>query len=354
MRRALQVMFCAVLTLVLIAGCGSGSNKESQATNPASQSQSNESAAVSSPVTKENFKIATVVKISGIAWYTRLEEGLKRYAAETGDDSFMVGPPQADAAQQQKIIEDLIAQKVDAIVVVPLSPESLEPVLKRARDQGIVVISHEAGGMQNVDYDLEAFENKAYGEHFMDQLAKGMGEQGEYAVMVGSLTAKSHNEFVDAAIAIQKEKYPNMKLAADKIETNEDQKTAYERTKELMKAHPNIKGIEGSAMTDVPGIALALEEMGLTGKVTVVGTSLVSVAGQYLEAGSASSISFWDPASVGYVTNKLARSILEGKTITDGMDLGEKGYNKVSLKGNVIQGQAWIDVTKENMADYPF
>lgn len=43
---------------------------------------------------------------------------------------------------------------MDAICVVPFSTESLEPVLKKARDQGIVVITHEAPGMTNADYDI--------------------------------------------------------------------------------------------------------------------------------------------------------------------------------------------------------
>ena len=40
----------------------------------------------------------------------------------------------------------------------------------------------------------------------MDELAKGMGEEGEYAVFVGKLTNVSHNQWVDAAVAYQKER----------------------------------------------------------------------------------------------------------------------------------------------------
>jgi simple sugar transport system substrate-binding protein len=39
--------------------------------------------------------------------------------------------------------------------------------LKKAREQGIVVISHEASNQENIDYDIEAFDNAAYGVHFM-------------------------------------------------------------------------------------------------------------------------------------------------------------------------------------------
>ncbi len=34
--------------------------------------------------------------------------------------------------------------------------------------------------------------------------------------------------------------------------------------------------------------------------------------------------------------------------------VGVEGYNKVRLNGKVIYGQAWVDVTKDNMGEYKF
>ncbi|PIE33572.1 LacI family transcriptional regulator [candidate division KSB3 bacterium] len=302
----------------------------------------------------EKYTIGTVVKVDGIAWFDRMREGVEKFGEDTGHETFLLGPPKADAALQVQIIEDLIAQGVDAITVVPFSPEALEPVLKKAMDQGIVVISHEATNQQNVHYNIEAFDNAGYGAHLMDHLAKYMGEEGEYAVFVGSLTSKSHNEWVDAAIARQKEAYPNMKLVTERIEEYDDQTVAYEKTKELLKTYPNLKGIQGSAMSTAPGAGLAVEEKGLQEKVMVVGTSLVSVAGQYLESGGTKLISFWDPADAGYAMNTLAVMVLEGKEITEGMDLGLTGYDKIKKDGKLLFGSAWVDVTQENMDDYDF
>jgi hypothetical protein len=79
-------------------------------------------------------KIATVVKIAGIQWFNRMEEGVKKYAADTGADAFQVGPAQADPQQQAALIEDMIAQGVNALAVIPMSPEALEPVLGKGRE----------------------------------------------------------------------------------------------------------------------------------------------------------------------------------------------------------------------------
>ncbi len=299
-------------------------------------------------------KIATVVKIAGIQWFNRMEEGVKQYAIDTGTNAFQVGPAQADPQQQVALIEDMIAQGVTALAVVPMSPEALEPVLKRAMDAGIVVVTHEAASQQNTNYDLEAFKNEDFGANLMEQMATCMGGKGEYAVFVGSLTSQTHNQWVDGAIAYQKEKYPDMVLVGDKNETFDDQQKAYEKAQEVLRAFPNVKGLQGSASTDVAGIGLAIEERGTADATCVFGTSLPSIAGQYLETGAVDGIGFWDPSVAGYAMNKIAQMVIDGKQIADGDDLGLSGYEKIKLDGKVIYGQAWVNVNKANMAEYPF
>lgn len=308
-------------------------------------------------VSKDNYTIATIVKLDGIAWFERMETGIKRFADETGHRCNMLGPPQADAALQVQIVEDVIAQGVDAICIVPFSVEAVEPVLQKARNLGIKVIAHEASNMTNADLIIEPFDNHAYGAHLMDHLARFMNKTGDFAVFVGSLTSKSHNEWIDGALAQQKEAYPEMNKVTDRIEEYDNQNLAYEKTKELIKAYPDLKGIQGSASTTAAGAGLAVEEKGLQDQITVVGSGLVSQCRQYLESGSVKLISFWDPADAGYVMNKLAVMLLDGEQVKPGVDLNVDGYTNLrqdDKKPNLFYGSAWVDVTKENMVQYDF
>ena len=312
------------------------------------------SALTATTATADETSIATVVKIAGIQWFNRMEEGVNQFAEDNGVNAFQVGPAQADPQQQAALIEDMIAQGVDARAVVPMSPEALEPVLGRAMEQGITVITHEAAAQQNTNYDIEAFRNEDFGANLMEQLATCMGGEGEYAVFVGSLTSQTHNQWVDGAIAHQEANYPNMTLVGDKNETFDDAQNAYQKAQEVLRAFPNVKGMQGSASTDVAGIGLAIEERGMEDDTCVFGTSLPSIAGQYLETGAVDGIGFWDPSVAGYAMNKLAMMVMNGEEVTDGMDLGLEGYESVALEGKVIYGQAWVNVNKDNMADYPF
>src|SRR5450830_1317862 len=76
---------------------------------------------------QEKPTIATVVKISGIPWFNRMEVGVKEYASTTPTvNASQSGPATSDAAQQLKIIDDLIARKVSALAVVPMDPTVIE------------------------------------------------------------------------------------------------------------------------------------------------------------------------------------------------------------------------------------
>ncbi|MFT3688438.1 autoinducer 2 ABC transporter substrate-binding protein [Paenirhodobacter sp.] len=308
----------------------------------------------------KKYTIATVVKVDGIAWFDRMRAGVEQFKSDTGHDVWMVGPSQADAAAQVQLIENLIAQGVDAIAVVPFSVEALEPVLQKARERGIVVITHEASNIQNTDFDIEAFDNIAYGANMMKELAKVMGEKGKYVATVGSLTSKSQMEWIDGAVAYQKEHYPQMSIVGDRLETADDAAIDYTKLKEAMTAYPDITGILGGPMPTSAGAGRLISEGGLKDKVFFAGTGLPSVAGEYLANGDIQYIQFWDPAVAGYAMNMIAVAVLEGKKdqIKPGLNLGLEGYTNLTApdaaKPHLLYGAGWVGVTKDNMADYDF
>ncbi|MDB6178349.1 autoinducer 2 ABC transporter substrate-binding protein [Paracoccus sp. Z330] len=308
----------------------------------------------------QKYTIATVVKVDGIAWFDRMRDGVEQFKDETGHDVWMVGPSQADAAAQVQLVENLIAQGVDAIAVVPFSVEALEPVLKKARERGIVVISHEASNLENTDYDLEAFDNHAYGANLMKELGAFTGGKGKYVTTVGSLTSKSQMEWIDGAVAYQEENFPDMEMVGDRLETYDDAATDYTKLKEAMTTYPDITGILGAPMPTSAGAGRLIAESGLKDKVFFSGTGLPSVAGEYLANGDIQYIQFWDPAVAGYAMNMLAVAALEGKQdqIAAGLDLGLVGYESLiapdAEKPNLLYGAGWVGVTAENMDQYDF
>ncbi|WP_448231152.1 substrate-binding domain-containing protein [Microbacterium lacticum] len=345
MKKRLAVVGAAAAVLGL-AGCGTVGGGTSGGTDGGSAAPDS-----------GDMTMVTVVKIVGVGWFDRMEVGVNDFAERTGIDARQVGPTEATPEGQVQIIQDLLPQKPTAITVVPNSPAALENVLGQARDEGIIVVSHEAPGMENVDVDIEAFDNASYGAEIMDGLASCMDEEGEYVQFVGSLTAKTHMDWVTAAKEHQLANFPDMKLVADPIESREDENVAYQKAQEALAKYPDIKGFQGSAGTDVAGIARAVQEAGLEDQVCVMGTSIPSVAKKYLADGSIDAIYFWDPALAGEAQLEIAKILAEGGEITDGTDLGIEGYDSLKkLDGfdNVYVGTASIKVDESNVDDYDF
>ena len=351
-KKLVSMVLCMVMVMTMATGCGS-----SQSTETNSQTSASDTNESGDNASEGGYTVATVVKDMSDPWFIRLQQGVDEFAEETGNNAYVKGPSKTDSAEQIQVIENLIAQDIDALCVVPIDPEACRPVLAKAREKGIVVVTHEAEGFDECDYDVEAFSNQEYGERMMDELAAAMGEEGKYVTMVAFLSSVSHNQWMDAAVAHQQEAYPNMELIPEeRIECEDNMDTAYNKAKEIIKKYPDIKGFLGASSYDAPGAAKAIDELGMTGQIFAVGTGVPSVSGPYLESGSNPCVLSWDPALSGKVMCHIASMILDGNgdQIQTGYDFGIDGYNSVTVDGKNISGNAILVINKDNMADYPF
>lgn len=336
-----------------ISGCTSTEAEMASTDSDAAEETTEESTEAAS----SDQSMIVVVKLTGVGWFDRMEEGVASFASRTGVDARQDGGDDASPEKQVAVVQNLIAQSPTAITVVPNSIEAMETVLGEAQAAGIVVVGHEAVGMQNADAVIEAFDNTWYGGQIMDNLAACMGEEGEYVQFVGGYTAQSHMQWVEGGYDVQMANYSGMTRMEEPIESKEDETVAYERAKEILAKYPNIKGFQGSASTDVAGIGRAVQEAGLQDSICVMGTSIPSITNKYLEDGSIDAIFFWDPALAGEAQLEIAKIIADGGTLEEGTDLGIEGYNSLGkLDGfdNVWVGEAAVVVNADNAADYPF
>ena len=304
-----------------------------------------------------HIRIVTVVKRTGIVWFERMEQGIKQFAAQTGVDATMTGAADADPQKQADVIRKLVTERPSAVTVVPNSPKALEEVLKQAREAGIKVVTHEASNQVNTDVDIEAFDNLAFGAHLMDELASCMGGKGRYAAFVGHVSARSHMRWVTAAYDRARQKYPNIERIGDPIETDEDIETAYLQAKKLLAKYPDINGFEGSSVVDIAGIGKAVREAGRQDTTCVMGTSLPSVAGEFLNDGAVDKIFLWDPMIAGQAQDKLALMLIKGEKVGPGLDLGLPGYSdlkRIAGTPHGLAGSGWIAINKANVNEYQF
>jgi len=301
-------------------------------------------------------RIAFVPKVVGQAWWDHVRDnGVTVWSEQHGIDVIYQGPPDVSVEGQLQIITDLLAQGIDILLFAPNDPDALEAIAAEAREAGVIVITHEASGMRNVDFNIEAFDEEGMGGFLMDQLASMMGYEGEYVTMVGSMTMESHNNWADAAVRRQIEAYPNLTLVPTaRVSSESDSEIAYQRTMELLTLYPNLRGILGTGSFDGPGAGRAIRDAGLTGEVFAISLGIPSELRDLLHEGVLQAGALWEPAYSAKAMLNLAMMLWNGETITTGSDLGIPGYESVLVEGTLIVGDGAIAITAENVDDFAF
>ncbi|QPM90501.1 substrate-binding domain-containing protein [Pseudooceanicola algae] len=295
--------------------------------------------------------IGVVAKIGGIPWFNAMEAGIEERADALGINGFMVGPTSADPALQVRAIEDMIAQGVDVIGVVPNDAEVLEPVLKRARDQGIIVLTHESPDQENVDWDFELTSVQGFGEAFAKQLAEDLGGQGKYAVFVGGLTVPLHNAWADAAVAYLDENYPEMEQVSERYGVAEDVDASRRTTLDLLRAHEDLGGILAFGSQGPIGAARAVEERRRSGEIAVLGVFSPGQGRKMVHDGVLSGGYMWNPKQAGEVFVTLGNMLANGETIEDGMTIEGLGTVTPDFEGRDIIVQQLVSINKDTVDD---
>ncbi|MFW6381586.1 MAG: substrate-binding domain-containing protein, partial [Bacillota bacterium] len=219
---------------------------------------------------------------------------------------------------------------------------------------GIVVITHESPDQKGADWDVETIDNRIFGEQNFEKLAELMDGEGKFAIFVGSLTVPLHNNWADVGLEYVEENYPDMELVTERIPCGESVEDSYKRTLELLKSYPDLKGIVGFGSLGPIGAAQALQERNKEDDVAVVGTVIPGHAARYLQSGGMDYGYMWDPKDAGFAQAYIAKHILDGKEIEDGMEIPGLGEAMVDHENKVIKVDAMIDITADNAHTYGF
>ena len=318
--------------LFILAACGGGEKK--------------------TETNKDMLTIAVVPKLVGIPYFNASGKGALQAGKDLGVNVIYTGPATADAAEQVRMIDDLLAQGIDVLAVAPNDPAAVIPVLKRARELGVIVLDWDtATDINAVDYSVQQIDNVKFGEALVDELVKSMGESGDIGILTGGLSAANLNSWIASSINALK-KYPNIKLVSDPIPSDEQLQLAYQRTLEMLQAYPNIKGILSYSTVAPIGAAQAVQERKLQNKVTLVGSALPTDSAPFLEDGSLAAAVLWDPTKLGYLTVSIGKLLAEGKKIEDGMNIPNVG--NITVKDKVIVMGPPTVFTKENARSFDF
>lgn len=270
----------------------------------------------------DEVTVAFVPKLVGIPYFEAMKAGGDEAAGALGVRFLYQGDTTADAAKQAEIVNSLIQQKVDVLAVAPNDPSAIAPLLQRAADAGIKVMTTDTDAPDSVrDVFVNQAESDAVGEATAEALASQIGGAGKWAIVSCGPTAANLNAWIDVEKAYIAEKYPQMQLVDVKY-AGEDQAQATQLTKDLISAHPDLKGVIGQCSTSAPGVAQAITDLGRIGQVYSTGVSTPQSMAEYIKSGAQSKVVLWDAKNLGYLTVWAGQQLAEGNELKESNEVG--------------------------------
>ncbi|HEU4328423.1 MAG TPA: sugar-binding protein [Roseiflexaceae bacterium] len=151
-----------------------------------------------------------------------------------------VGPVAADALEQTRMIDDLIARRVDGIAVSCNDPAACAAPIDRAVAAGIPVMTWDSDSPDSRRFSFLSIDNYQAGRRAAELLMDAVGGQGKLAIITGVPGALNLDQRV-RGFTDRLADYPQARVVAV-VSTNEDINLSVKGVEETMQAHPDLRG----------------------------------------------------------------------------------------------------------------
>lgn len=256
-------------------------------------------------------KIAFIPQLIGIPYFTAMERGGNEAAEKFGAEFIYSGSVEVSAAEQVKIMDSLIRQGVDAISVSVLDSSSINPIIKKAKDDGIKVFTSDSDSPDSErDVYVAQALDKDLGYTLIDRLAMQIGNKGKIGIVSGDPTATNLNAWVDYMKEKLEEDYPDIELVDVRYASTSEE--SLKQSQELITRYPDLKGLVAVASINIPGVAQAVEQTNNIGKISVIGYGSPQTVKPYIESGAMEESILWNAKDLGYLVVWAGLQLIEG------------------------------------------
>lgn len=236
-------------------------------------------------------RIALIMKSLANEFFVTMAEGAEEHhEAHEGEYQLIINgiKNESDLSQQVALVEQMIAMGVDAIVIAPADSRALVPVLKKAKQQGIVVVNidnkldeetlQEAG----IDVPFVGPDNREGARMVGEALAKELEPGDPVAILEGiptAFNAQQRRRGFEEAMAEAGMNIVGVQSA------HWEQAPAINISAALLREHPELKAILASNDNMALGAATAVKQAGKDKQVMIVGFDNIEAVREMIRAG---------------------------------------------------------------------
>jgi ribose transport system substrate-binding protein len=268
----------------------------------------------------KKYTIALVMKTLTNPFFVEMEKGARQAETELGINLIVkTGAQETSFEQQVTIIEELIKEKVDAILIAPADSVQIIPVLKKAREAGIVIINIdnqldpqvlEKVGLADIPFVSVNNEQGAYLS--AQYISQKVSTPTDAIVLEGIPTARNAQDRKNGAIRAFGENPSIMVVASESAHWKIDE--AYTISAQLFKQYPDARLAFCANDMMALGLLQYLKETGKT-DVMVASYDALDEAKEMIRAGKLQATIDQQAALQAYTGVQLAIRALKGEKL---------------------------------------
>ncbi len=281
------------------------------------------------------LKIAVIPKGTSHEFWKSVHAGAVKASRELDVEIVWKGPQTEDARKEQiDLVQQFIVQRVDGIVLAPLDDKALVKSVKDASRSKIPVVIFDSSLQEDHHQSFVATDNTKAGALAGEHMATLLEKRGKVLVLryqVGSAsTANREKGFVDAIKA-----HAGLEVVSDKEYGGATTESASKAAEQLLIAQKAADGggdgIFCPNESTTFGMLLALDRLGLAGKIKFIGFDASDKLVKALDGGKLDALILQDPFTMGYLGVKTLVAHKRGESIDKTIDTGSNLVTKANM-----------------------
>ncbi len=216
------------------------------------------------------------------------------------------------AAEQQRVVDDLLAKGIEGIAISPVDPANQGQLVNRAAKQALVITQDS----DIADSDRACYigtDNTAAGRQAGEIIKEALPQGGNIMVFVGTLDAANAQQRLQGI----KDTLQNTNIKILDVRTdNADHVRAKANAVDTLVKYPDVAGLVGLWSYNGPAITGAVRDAGKVGKVKIICFDEEDETLQGIKEGAIYSTVVQQPFEFGYRSVEIMSKLLAGdKTV---------------------------------------
>jgi len=252
-------------------------------------------------------KLAFVTNNAADFW-TIARKGTEQADAELAGATVEFRLGDGTAAEQKRIVDDLLAKGVDGIAISPVDPANQTGMLNDAARQ-TVVFTHDSDAPDSRRECYVGTDNVAAGREAGGLIKDALPQGGRIAVFVGKLDARNAQERLQGI----KEVIAGSTISIIDVRTDDtDQVRAKANVSEMLVSHPDVAALVGLWSYNGPAILSAVRDAGRIGQVKIIAFDEDDETLTGVKSGAIMGTVVQQPYEFGYRSMTLLAKALDG------------------------------------------